>query len=126
VLSIHAGDAVQARLEPGDQVLADRSLGDDYALMLTEAQPITLVVRAGASTDTDGGLLDPQIVLLFNDAEVASDDDSARDGTAGNSRIVYSPPVTGLYVLRVTTSGQGAHHGAYVLQTYPGGQLRQR
>jgi hypothetical protein len=123
-IQLPLGAIVDGRLERGDLQLSDESLGDDYALMLTEGQPVTVVTRGGALAEGEG-TLDVMTILLFNDREVAMDDDSALRGEARNSRIVYSPPVSGLYVLRVTSSGAGVHHGSYQLQTYTGGLLRQ-
>jgi hypothetical protein len=100
-------------------------LGDDFALMLTQGHPVTIIVRGGQSQDTDGGVLDVQALLMFNDQPAANDDDSARSGQALNARIIFSPPITGLYILRVTTSGSGPHHGAYALQVYDGAVFRQ-
>jgi hypothetical protein len=115
---------IDGALEAGDLQLADESLGDDYAIMLGESEPVTVVTRGGDAAD-GAGTLDVMTVLLFNDREVANDDDSAQRGAAMNSRIVYSPPVSGLYVIRVTSSGGGQKLGAYELQTYPRGALRQ-
>jgi hypothetical protein len=126
VLHLGPGTIVHGVLEQGDRALVDGSLGDDYALTLGEGEVITIVVRGGASRAAPDQVLDMQAFLLFNGQEVMSDDDSAIDGEARNARMVFSPPVRGFYVLRVTTSGPGPQEGEYDVQVYPDGRLLQR
>jgi hypothetical protein len=126
VLHLGPGTIVHGVLEEGDRALVDGSLGDDYALTLAEGEVITIVVRGGESRAAPDQVLDMQGFLLFNGQEVMSDDDSAMDGDARNARMVFSPPVRGFYVLRVTTSGPGPQEGEYDVQVYPDGRLLQR
>ncbi len=106
-------------LQTGDQALADLSLGDDYALMLTAGQPVTIVVR-GRTAIGEAGNMDAYAVLMFGGAEVTHDDDSAGGPDGHDSRIVYTPTATGPHTLRVTTYGGGLHQGNYEVQTWSG------
>jgi len=114
---IAMGGTAAGVLAQGDTTLQDQSVGDDYTIMLVAGQPITIVTRGGPSSSTPGSTLDVYTVLLFNNAEVASDDDGAG---YPNSRIVYTPTTTGPHTIRVTTFGSGFKGGSYTLQTYPG------
>lgn len=108
---------VQGTLSASDTRLQDGSVADDYVLNLTANQPVTIVVRGGPSTSEPGSNLDVYAIILRNGAEIAHDDDSAGNL---NARLVFTPPTTGQYTLRVTTFGSGLHQGAYTVQTWPG------
>jgi hypothetical protein len=94
---------------------------DNYLLHLTAGQPVTIVVRGG--THTGGGYgygsMDMYAILYFNRVEVTRDDDSA--GSL-NPRIVFTPSVSGTYLLRVTTFGSGLSLGTYTVETFQGEQ----
>jgi len=104
-------------LQMGDTPLTDGSVADDYNVMLTAGMPVTIVVRGGPSVTSPGSNLDVYTILLQNGVEVTHDDDSAGNL---NSRIIFTPPTTGMYTVRITTYGSGLRQGMYTLQTYPG------
>lgn len=96
---------------------ASQALYDDYTIMLTAGVPVTIVTRGGPSMTSPGSNLDVYTILMMNGAELTHDDDSAG---YPNSRIVFTPPMTGPYTIRVTTFGSGVKQGMYTLQTMPG------
>lgn len=114
------GAIVNGTLQAGDTPRAEGGVADDYVLNLSVGLPVTIVARGGPSTSSPGSMLDMYIYLYFNGVEVARDDDSASNGSALNSRIVYTPSQSGSYTLRVTTFGRSTNYGSYTIQTYPG------
>jgi hypothetical protein len=117
---IAVGDLVHDRLEASDIALQDGSVADDYAVDLVAGSPVTIVTRGGPSQTTPGTTLDMYTLLIGGCREVTHDDDSAANGGALNSRITYTPPADGRYVIRVTTFGAGLKEGTYELQIYGG------
>lgn len=115
---IQLGTVIHGALQMGDMVLPTGTLADDYSIMLTAGVPVTIVVRGGPQTmPPSSSTLDVYTVLLQNGVELAHDDDGAG---YPNSRIVFTPPATGMYTIRVTTFGSGMRQGMYTLQTMPG------
>jgi hypothetical protein len=115
---VQVGGMVSGTLQQGDMALQDGSIADNYNVMLTAGQPVTVVVRGGPSMTTPGSNLDVYTLLLnAQQQELVHDDDSAGNL---NSRIVYTPTMTGMYTIRVTTFGSGMKQGAYTLQVMPG------
>ncbi|MEI8254099.1 MAG: PPC domain-containing protein [Deltaproteobacteria bacterium] len=112
---------VQGELRTGDMAIPGDSgrVGDHYILHLTAGQPVTFVARGGTQAST-GSPLDMMMFLYQNHNLIMTDDDSASDGSALNPRIVYTPPTTGVYVLRVTSYGGDFRQAPYALQAYAG------
>jgi hypothetical protein len=108
------------QLTRNDLHLPSGAFADDFRIELQRGQPITIVTRGGPSVTRPGTFLDVYTFVLSNGHEVARDDDSARDGGAGNSRIVFTPSNNGTFVLRVSTFGPTPKEGPYTLQTYLG------
>jgi hypothetical protein len=106
--TITLGQTVSGTLEAGDEATPGGTPADNFLVSVPAGLPMTLVARR------NGGELDPMIVLLLNDIELARDDDSA--GSL-NSRVVFVPPTSGTYTIRVTAVGSG--RGAYTLVTMP-------
>ena len=113
---------VHGELQTGDMVVPEDQgrVADHYIVQLTAGQPVTFVARGGPQVGASGNPLDMMMFLYLNRAVVISDDDSASDGTALNPRIVYTPTVTGTYVLRVTSYGGDFRQAPYTLQAYTG------
>jgi hypothetical protein len=114
---IAIGQALAGALQAGDRTLNDGSLGDDYVVMLTAGQPVTIITRGGPRLDMPGVNLDPYTLLLVGEQQLTYDDDSAGNL---NSRIVWTPTMTGPHVIRVSTYGSGMKQGHYTLQVLPG------
>ncbi len=114
---LNVGSAINGMLAPGDQSLSNGTFADDYAIQLNAGMPVTIVLRGGASSTMPGTTLDMYLVLLQNGAEITHDDDSAGNL---NSRIVFTPPMSGTYQIRVTTWSASNTIGAYTLQVFPG------
>ena len=108
---------VMGSLQTGDTTLQDGSVADDHTVWLTAGTPVTVVVRGGPSTSTPGSNLDVYTIMMFNNQEVAHDDDGAGNL---NSRLIYTPTQTGMHTVRVTTYGSGLKTGTYTVQTYAG------
>lgn len=108
---------VSGALENSDLRTDLGRLADEYAVNLTARQPVTFVVSGGSRFN--GGGLDAFLTIVKDGRIVAQDDNSA-GGT--NARIVFVPPATGVYVLRVTTpmTGMGRDQGSYTLQSQTG------
>jgi hypothetical protein len=115
---IQLGATVTGTLLDGDYRLSDGSLMDDYGILLTAGQTVTIVVRGGPSLSSPGQNLDMMFAIVANNTELAQDDDSAGNL---NARIVFTPPASGLYFIRVSTAGAGMQMGSYTVQTMPGG-----
>lgn len=111
------GQIVTGNLAIGDMMLPNGNLADDYNIALTAGVPVTIVVRGGPSVTTPGSNLDVYTYLLQNGVELMHDDDSAG---YPNSRIIFTPPTTGIYTIRVSTFGSGMRQGMYTVQTWPG------
>jgi hypothetical protein len=107
---LQLGGVVRGALAAGDTVLTDGSYADNYALSLTEGQPVTIVVRGGARSDINE-TMDMYSALFLGDAEIEHNDDITAENR--DSRIVYTPTRTAVYRLVVTTFGSGAKPGAY-------------
>ncbi len=120
VQMISTSAVANGSLQRGDTLLPDGRVADDYVIQLIAGVPVTIVARGGPSITSPGSSLDMYVILLQSGSEVTHDDDSASNGTALNSRIVYTPVVTGTFVIRVTTYGSRLSEGSYTLQTYPG------
>jgi hypothetical protein len=121
VRAISVPGIAQGVLQDGDRVLVDGSLGDEFSFGMAAGETVTIVTRGGPSQTRPGTPLDVYTVLTHDGLEVGHDDDSAYDGHALNSRIVFTAHDAGSYVVRVTTYGRGPVRGAYQLQTYAGG-----
>jgi hypothetical protein len=115
--TIQPGGSMAGALTQGDFPLQDGSVADNYNIMLTMGQPVTILTCGGPSMTTPGSNLDVYVLLMFNNQEVIHDDDSAGNL---NSRIMYTPMQTGLYQIRVTTYGAGLRQGMYTLRVFPG------
>jgi hypothetical protein len=115
--TIAPGQTLAGALTATDTRLDDGSAGDDYTIMLTAGQPVTIITRGGPSADEPGSNLDVYTLLLLNGQTLDSDDDSAGNL---NSRIVWTPTVTGPHTIRVSTFGSGLKQGQYTLQVLPG------
>ena len=113
---------VHGELQTGDMVVPEDQgrVADHYIVQLTAGQPVTFVARGGPQAGASGSPLDMMMFLYLNRAVVMSDDASASDGTALNPRIVFTPTVTGTYVLRVTSYGGDFRQAPYTLQAYTG------
>lgn len=116
---IVVGGVTTGTLNVGDgmQPPPSGALFDDYSITLTAGVPVTIVTRGGPSMTTPGSNLDVYTILMQNGMELTHDDDSAGNL---NSRLIFTPPMTGQYTIRVTTFGSGAKQGMYTLQTMPG------
>jgi hypothetical protein len=86
--------------------------------MLTAGVPVTIVVRGGPRTDAPGQMLDTYAMLLMNGTELIHNDDI--DPQNRNSRIIYTPTMTAMHTLRVTTYGNGLKTGMYSISVLPG------
>jgi hypothetical protein len=89
---------------------------DDYAVFLQAGQPVTFVVTGGPSTQ-NGQLLDVVASIHFQGRELASDDDGAG---YPHARLIFTPQVSGVYALRVTSWGARYDTGSYSIQSWPG------
>jgi hypothetical protein len=114
---ITVGSITAGQLAPGDISMSNGTFADDYSVMLTAGVPVTVVLRGGPSTTMPGSNLDVYLILMQNGVEVEHDDDSAGNL---NSRIVFTPPATGMYTLRATTFSSSNAMGSYTLQVMPG------
>jgi hypothetical protein len=114
---LQIGGVAQGRLADGDRVTQRGTNFVDYGINLTAGQPVTIVVRGGPSVTNPTTNLDVW-AIIFNslDQELINDDDSAGNL---NSRIVFTPPTTGMFFLRITTAS-GDTQGAFMVQTWPG------
>jgi hypothetical protein len=108
---------VQGQLQMGDTVTPEGPLADDYAVQLVAGQTITIVTRGGPQIMPPGSQLDVYTRVMQNGMELTHDDDSAG---YPNSRIIFTAPATGTYVIRVTTYGSSVRQGHYTMQTMPG------
>ena len=113
---VAVGQTIMGMLQQGDTPLNDGSVGDDYNVMLTAGMPVTIVVRGGPSMTTPGSNLDVYTILLMNGQELTHDDDSAGNL---NSRIVWTPTMTGMHTIRVTTEAPSARPSTTTKRSSP-------
>lgn len=115
-MGMNIGGSFGGQLQPGDTVLPTGALADDYGIMLQAGQTITIDVTGGPST-SGGGNLDMYLSVLQNGRELAHDDDG---GGNLNPHLVFTAPMAGQYVLRLTTYGSRMQTGSYTVRTTPG------
>jgi hypothetical protein len=117
IAPISVGSMVNGNLGAGDAMIEGGGYVDQYAIQLTAGSPVTIVTRGGPSSMTPNGTLDVLTSVVLDDGLVAEDDDSAGNQ---NSRIVFTPTVTGTYIIRVSTYGNQQQEGSYQLQVMSG------
>ena len=98
--------ATEGRLIPGDAVLDDGSLYDQYVFSGNNGQYVTI------SLESDD--FDPYLILLDpNGQRIGENDDVSR--TNRNSRLVMPLPVTGTYTA-VANSYESGKNGRYTIR----------
>lgn len=111
------GGVTTGTLTMGDPMTPQGALYDDFTMTLTAGAPVTIVTRGGPSMTSPGSNLDVYTIVMQNGVEITHDDDSAG---YPNSRVIFTPPMSGQYTVRVTTFGSGIKQGMYTLQSFPG------
>lgn len=111
------GQIVTGQLDSTDfRNPSGQGFADDYAVFLQAGQPVTFVVTGGPSTQS-GQLLDVVASIHFQGRELATDDDGAG---FPHARLVFTPQVSGVYALRVTSWGARFDQGSYSIQSWQG------
>lgn len=116
VRPLQIGQLVTGQLDQTDYHRPQGGYADDYAVWLQAGQPVTFVVTGGQSNQT-GQQLDVVASLHFQGQELASDDDGAG---YPNARLVFTPRVSGVYALRVSSFGARFEMGSYSIQSWAG------
>jgi serine protease Do len=104
--TLHVGQTVRGRLEPGDHTMGDGTWADVWYVEGTVGQRLVVELR---SRQFDAYL----ILLDAAGAKLADDDDSAGGGDA---RITVTLRTAGRYQIVVNNFGDSPQQGAYTLQ----------
>lgn len=120
--ALRVGEPVQGALEEGDLPLRSGAVADDYALDVAAGTPVTLTVRGGRSRTETCCRLDTVLRVLGpvqaggEPEVVAEDDDGEHDGFPSfASRLTFTAPRAGRYLVRVTSHGPWRKLGPYML-----------
>jgi hypothetical protein len=106
------GSNVSGALQGGMAMTSSSALYTDYVVNLYAGQTVTFVLHGGASWTTPGGQLDP-LMQLYGGGQLLAEDD---DGAGGmDSRIMFTAPWSGAFVVRATTYGYGPNQGYFTL-----------
>lgn len=107
------GELRDGSLDEGDPRLENGARIDDYELELQAGQRIVATLTGGRSLTEPCCSLDVLLELRGPDGRVVSADD---DGAGGfDAKLEAAVPVTGKYLVRVSTSGSGDKRGPYRL-----------
>ncbi|MDP3274521.1 MAG: hypothetical protein Q8Q09_04950 [Deltaproteobacteria bacterium] len=111
------GHVITGMLGQGSFHRQEGGFADDYAVYLQAGQPVTFVVTGGQAAGQSNQLLDVVASIHFQGQELASDDDGAG---FPHARLMFTPRVTGVYALRVTSYGSRFEQGTYSVQSWAG------
>ncbi len=112
-IEIAKGVDVQGALEGSDGRRANNSIFDDYAIHLDAGEKVLVTVTGQKSVNEFCCDLDTEVQILKDGALLARDDDG---GGYPASRLVFTAPTAGHYLVRVTTPGSFYRAGPYVLR----------